>query len=84
MVECSLVPTDIEQARMERFKQSTKEKLRGVRCPQHRQPPRLHFTGASLRDVAISMTGCCAQLMELANARIAAPGAPAADIRKPA
>jgi hypothetical protein len=69
--------------RVERFKQLTKEKLRGVRCPDHHQPPRLHFSGLSLRDITISMSGCCEKLMELANARIASAGAEA-DMRKPA
>jgi hypothetical protein len=83
MIECSRV-ANFDSLRMERFKQSTKEKLRGVRCPDHHQPPRLHFQGASLRDMTISLTGCCEKLMELANARIASPVAAEADIRKPA
>src|SRR5271157_4679632 len=82
MLECSWV-TEFDSMRVERFKQSTKEKLRGLRCPDHRQPPRLHFSGCTLRDVTISMSGCCEKLMEMANARIAL-AAPEADIRKPA
>jgi len=74
MLECSWV-TDFESMRVERFKQSTKEKLRGLRCPDHRQTPRLHFSGRSLRDIDISMSGCCEKLMELANARIASMAA---------
>jgi len=69
--------------RVERFKQATREKLRGVCCPDHRQPPRLHFSGASLREITITMTGCCEKLMALANARIAV-ASPAEEIRKPA
>lgn len=82
MLECSWM-TDFDTVRVERFKQSTKEKLRGVRCPEHRQSPRLHFSGYSLRDIDISMSGCCETLMELANARIAS-AASEADVRKPA
>ena len=70
--------------RVERFKQSTREKLRGLRCPEHHQVPRLHFSGYSLRDTTISMSGCCEKLMELANARISSPASTEADIRKPA
>jgi hypothetical protein len=77
------VVTDFDSMRVERFKQSTKEKLRGVRCPEHHQAPRLHFSGYSLRDITISMSGCCEKLMELANARIASAATEAA-IRKPA
>ena len=40
-----VVYTDSDRARVERFKQSTREKLRGVRCPEHHQPPRLNFHG---------------------------------------
>jgi hypothetical protein len=69
-----LVLTDFDRMRVERFKQSTREKLRGIRCPQHHQPARLHFHGESLRDISISLSGCCARLMELANKRIGSPG----------
>jgi hypothetical protein len=74
---------DFDSLRVERFKQATKGKLRGLRCPEHHQPPRLHFSGVTLRDITISMTGCCARLMELANARIAL-AATEDQIRKPA
>jgi hypothetical protein len=82
MLECSQV-TDFDSMRVERFKQATKEKLRGLRCPEHHQPPRLHFSGGTLREMTISMSGCCERLMELANARIALRAA-GAEIRKPA
>ena len=60
--------TDVAgSAGVERFKQATREKLRGVRCPDHNQPPRLHFSGASLGDIRISMSGCCDKLMTLAG-----------------
>ena len=75
--------TDFDSRRVERFKQATREKLRGVRCPDHRQPPRLHFSGASLGEITITMSGCCEKLMALANARIAVASA-AEEIRKPA
>lgn len=75
---------DFNRLRMREFKQSTKDKLRGVRCPRHWQPPRLHFSGDSLRDVTISLSGCCEKLMEIANARIALPAGPAPDIHKQA
>jgi hypothetical protein len=75
---------DFDTLRVERFKQLTKEKLRGLRCPDHHQPPRLHFSGSSLRDIDVSLSGCCEKLMQLANARIALAPAVEADIRKPA
>jgi hypothetical protein len=76
--------TDFDSLRVVRFKQLTKEKLRGLRCPDHHQPPRLHFSGSSLRDIDVSLSGCCEKLMQLANARIALAPAAEADIRKPA
>jgi len=78
------VVTDFDGMRMERFKQSTKAKLQGLRCPDHHQIPRVHFSGYSLRDVNVSMSGCCEKLMELANARIASALPTEADLRKPA
>ena len=67
------VVTDFDKLRVERFKQATEDKLRDVRCPDHHQPPRLRFHGTSLRDITISLSGCCNKLMEIANARIGAP-----------
>ncbi|HEX5229345.1 MAG TPA: hypothetical protein VFW44_16630 [Bryobacteraceae bacterium] len=72
-----------ERFQVERFKEATRDKLRGLRCLDHHQPPRLHFSGAALRDITISMTGCCEKLMAQANARIAMPPA-AAQMKKPA
>jgi hypothetical protein len=56
---------------IDEFKQNTARKLEAVRCPDHRQPPRLQFRGSSLRNVTIQMSGCCAKLLELANKAIA-------------
>jgi hypothetical protein len=61
------VLTDFDRTSVERFKQATEEKLRDVRCPEHRQAPRLRFQGNSLRDISISISGCCQKLMDLAN-----------------
>ena len=83
MLKCSMV-ANFDSIEVQRFKQMTKEKLRGVRCPYHHQPPRLHFSGTSLRDVTISLSGCCEKLMAAANARIAGTPAMDAQIRKPA
>jgi hypothetical protein len=75
---------DSDRMRVDRFKQSTREKLHGVRCPEHHQPPRLNFHGVSLDEITISLSGCCARLMELANARIALAEPAETDLRKPA
>ncbi len=64
------VLTDFDRTCVERFKQATEEKLRDVRCPEHRQAPRLRFQGTSLRDISISISGCCQKVMDLANSRI--------------
>ena len=68
--------TDFDRQGVERFKQVTEEKLRDVRCPEHNQAPRVRFHGSSLRDISVSMSGCCARVMEIANARIGAPKDP--------
>ena len=64
------VLTDFDRIRVERFKQATEEKLRDIRCPDHNQAPRIRFHGASLHDITVSLSGCCAKLMEIANAKI--------------
>ena len=53
------------------FMENTERKLRGLRCPEHGQAPRLQFRGATLRDVTIRMSGCCGKLIEMANKAIA-------------
>ena len=55
---------------VQEFKQRTAGKLSGVRCPDHRQSPRLRFSGSSLQDVSIQMSGCCEKLLALANRAI--------------
>jgi hypothetical protein len=65
------VLTDFDRARVEQFKQATEDKLRDVRCPEHHLPPRLRFHGTSLRDIGISLSGCCPKVMDLANAAMA-------------
>jgi hypothetical protein len=75
---------DSDRIRVERFKQATRQKLHGVRCPVHRHPPRVQFHGVTLREITISLSGCCARLMELANAGVAAAETAEADLRKPA
>jgi hypothetical protein len=56
---------------LQEFKEETARKLRDLRCPDHRQAPRLRFHGASLREVTIQMSGCCQKLIALANQKIA-------------
>ncbi|HUJ51400.1 MAG TPA: hypothetical protein VLW25_14420 [Bryobacteraceae bacterium] len=73
--------TDFDRVGVERFKQVTEEKLRDVRCPDHHQAPRIRFHGSSLRDISISVSGCCPKVMEIANARI---GRSSADAVEPA
>ena len=55
---------------VEQFKRATERKLDGLRCPDHRQPPRLRINGSSLRDITINLRGCCQKLMTLANSAI--------------
>jgi hypothetical protein len=58
-------------ASVDEFKEQTARKLRDVRCPDHRQAPRLKFHGRTLRDMTIQMSGCCGKLLEIANRAIA-------------
>ena len=53
------------------FKQRTEEKLRGIRCPKHHQAPRVKYLGSNLREMTIQMSGCCEQLIQMANRAIA-------------
>jgi hypothetical protein len=56
---------------VQEFRERTENKVRDLRCPDHRQPPRLKFQGSTLRDVTIQMSGCCTKLIDMANRAIA-------------
>jgi hypothetical protein len=58
---------------IEEFKRRTLDKLHDLRCPDHKQAPKLNFRGATLRDVSIQMSACCDKLADLANQKIAEP-----------
>ena len=62
------------QDQLQEFKEETARKLRGLRCPDHQQAPRLRFHGGSLRDISIQMSACCEKLIAVANQRIAGRG----------
>ena len=67
-----LVPaTSSPSEALEDFKRHTLDKLDGLRCPLHRQAPRVQFRGATLQTVTIRMSGCCEALIALANQKIA-------------
>jgi hypothetical protein len=61
----------LDAERVKEFQERTAGKVRDLRCPVHGQPPRLRFLGKSLRDVNIQMSGCCDELIGLANRKIA-------------
>ncbi len=56
---------------VEDFKLRTREKLKDVTCPVHRQPPRIRFEGSTLHDVRLSLSSCCERLAVIANKAIA-------------
>lgn len=66
-----MTATAPEEVKVEDFKARTERKVRDVLCPKHGQPPRLLFHGSSLKDISIRMSGCCEQLIEIANQKIA-------------
>ena len=56
---------------MREFKEATLRKVVDLRCPDHRQPPRLKFQGSTLSSISIQMSACCNRLIEMANRAIA-------------
>jgi hypothetical protein len=59
------------QITVDEFKERTALKIRDLRCPDHHQPPRLKFEGASLQTINVQLSACCTKLITLANRRIA-------------
>ena len=64
-----MLPASIDA--VQEFRERTERKVRDLRCPDHRQPPRLKFQGSTLREVTIQMSACCTKLIEIANRAIA-------------
>lgn len=60
-----------EAERIQAFQERTRSKVRDLDCPVHHQAPRVEFHGGSLRDMTISMRGCCSRLIQIANKAIA-------------
>lgn len=67
---------DSERLQIEQFKKATREKLRDLRCPEHNRAPYVIFHGTKLRDIRVSLKGCCSEMMRIANVRIAIPAQP--------
>jgi hypothetical protein len=61
----------LDAKQVKEFQERTIGKVRDLRCPVHGRAPRLRFQGTTLRDVDIRMSGCCDQLIGLANQKIA-------------
>ena len=57
--------------RIAAFKDRTAAKVKDLRCPEHGQPPRLRFEGATLQDITVRMSACCDKLIAAANVKIA-------------
>ena len=70
---CLAAPPPVWIDEVEQFKRTTEQKLQGIRCPDHRRPPRLRFEGSSLHDITINLSGCCQKLMTMANLAIIQP-----------
>lgn len=71
---------------LEGFKRATRAKIEDVRCPYHGRAPHVEFHGTSLREVTISIRGCCPAVMRAANQAVGASprnGHPAAGQRVP-
>jgi len=64
-----VIPAPAEAVR--EFKEATLRKVADLRCPDHRQAPRLKFHGSTLASIYIQMSGCCNRLIEMANRAIA-------------
>jgi hypothetical protein len=77
-VPAQAVPTSnpdavCETERVAAFKRKTEAKMSGVVCPVHGHPAKIFFHGATLREMNLSMRGCCERLIAIANKAIGAP-----------
>jgi hypothetical protein len=61
----------LDAERVKEFQERTADKVRNLRCPVHGQTPQLRFLGHSLRELNVQMSGCCDELIGLANRKIA-------------
>ena len=57
--------------RVREFQQRTLAKVSELKCPIHKESPKVQFNGHDLRDMTITMRGCCNRLLATANKAIA-------------
>ena len=57
----------VERALLENLKEQIQDKLRGVRCAEHNQQPRVTVAGSSLDQLSFQVHGCCQKLIDQAT-----------------
>lgn len=63
-----LKPDDPEQAaRMQQIVASISDRVDGLICPEHKEPPRFLCRGASIDELEMQIHGCCEKLVEMAE-----------------
>jgi hypothetical protein len=67
MIDIKVTVPDIEKAVFRSVKESIEKKLAAVRCPEHRQPPRVTASGTSVSNLKWKVDGCCRKLIDATN-----------------
>jgi len=70
-----VAPDDVEDAReraaLKQIEQSIRNRVGGMRCPEHGASPRLTASGSRADALDFELTGCCDELMSRTTASLA-------------
>jgi hypothetical protein len=69
-----VVPDDVEDAReraaLKQIEQSIRDRVGGLRCPEHGASPRLTASGSRADALDFELAGCCDELMSRTTASL--------------
>ncbi|MFB4203984.1 hypothetical protein KBTX_03114 [wastewater metagenome] len=54
----------LEAAALKSISEQIKDKLRGVKCPEHGESPKVKVQGRNLDNLSFEVSGCCDALIE--------------------
>ncbi len=61
-------PDNTEQAAMmQQIVASISDRVDGLVCPEHKEPPRFLCSGEKIDDLSLQIHGCCEKLVEMAE-----------------
>lgn len=62
------VEDERERAALREIRRSIRERVGGLRCPEHDAAPRVTATGSRVDALEFDLAGCCSKMLEMTAA----------------